>query len=894
MNKRLFALVFISVLLIGIVSAGWFSDFINKLTGNSISVENNCSETLSNPVFLTHFDSSFLDKGDCNLGNQLGASNTLTTKYKKVGTGAGQFSSGGAYVKHNSNLDNLVNEISIALWVYPTKTTNQNEAQWFVAKRDNDNNENGEHSFQFGFNYQESGTKLDFGFMQDNSGDRDWTEWRTVNDIPLNKWSHVAVVYKPYNYIKFYVDGVEQSVVRVNTQWHTTSGYPQIPSTSEDLAIGTRGQFGNYWNLDNFQGYMDELGIWNSVLSSKEISKLAQGGKISCGTCSSETPTNESGSNLTNGSNVSELEITPVVSPEILAGKSSCDGSDNCIVYEGTQITDTFYGKNISLEDMDSSKVSLNFGNTQTDYFSKGDTQQFSDGTNLIINNISYNNFNESNNFVNLSIGFNEVSTRTTRGELTGIDAYIKYCVGSPNYPEAKNNNHNKQYWTAASEDHPNWPTGAPSVGVHTFGFPAMHGGQVSGGNSNPFNTIATILITDKVGSYDSRESTEVKLFSLKETKDQSATFMATYMQDGNDLPMPYSAAVSDCVIIHVRDGTCEDGIQNGDEENVDCGGSWCDKCPMNCTSELGGKMCEPSNCLGSIEYNTLEHFAKGAMDASECCIPASGCLSEPVPIGDAEKICSEMNGTGCSADPYSDCCGDNKDSLVEIPLFNVKGDGEDFFKCCKSGGCCSNTFKEVCKRTLTNVCGSCPAGYRTTKVHYTSYCKLGGLSFSTTKDCELVYTPEEPRDLVDELPETCLKNNQTGTRDPTLNALSYLPADEQPDSFNTCKLYAEVKTSTDCSELKTYHKDRGGAISSISWVDAGTKWIIWPISKRRICRADFRWPEDNCKYFFDPVLDEGCPNAKNLKACKGSSCTGVSAPKEDIGYRVRDTAQCS
>jgi len=84
-----------------------------------------------------------------------------------------------------------------------------------------------------------------------------------------NTWYHVVVTCGGYgSYLKMYINGVQEGgsvVVNINDYWKDTT----------NILIGTRNTNDSSYN---FNGYIDELVIWNTELSSTEVSALYNSG----------------------------------------------------------------------------------------------------------------------------------------------------------------------------------------------------------------------------------------------------------------------------------------------------------------------------------------------------------------------------------------------------------------------------------------------------------------------------------------------------------------------------------------------------------------------------------------------------------------------------------------
>ncbi|WP_059102580.1 LamG-like jellyroll fold domain-containing protein [Shouchella shacheensis] len=93
------------------------------------------------------------------------------------------------------------------------------------------------------------------------SGSSTWYDANTEMMIPPDEWTHLAFTVNDGN-IRVYVDGEEK---------HADSGFPDIFTTTDaSFGLGV-----NYWD-DPYQGLMDELQVYEGLLSAKEIAEMAE------------------------------------------------------------------------------------------------------------------------------------------------------------------------------------------------------------------------------------------------------------------------------------------------------------------------------------------------------------------------------------------------------------------------------------------------------------------------------------------------------------------------------------------------------------------------------------------------------------------------------------------
>ena len=86
-------------------------------------------------------------------------------------------------------------------------------------------------------------------------------EWTPAPAIP-NRWQHIAAVFTPTN-VEFYANGARYSY----------GAAPLGQNTTRRLRIGASPAFGEY-----FQGFADEISVYNRALSAAEITNIYNAG----------------------------------------------------------------------------------------------------------------------------------------------------------------------------------------------------------------------------------------------------------------------------------------------------------------------------------------------------------------------------------------------------------------------------------------------------------------------------------------------------------------------------------------------------------------------------------------------------------------------------------------
>ncbi len=82
-----------------------------------------------------------------------------------------------------------------------------------------------------------------------------------ANSIELNTWQHVAVTYDSISDVKLYIDGILQ---QLTVPFDQAMGL--LSTNNQSLIVGEA-----FSNLRAFEGALDELRIWNKVLTGNEI-----------------------------------------------------------------------------------------------------------------------------------------------------------------------------------------------------------------------------------------------------------------------------------------------------------------------------------------------------------------------------------------------------------------------------------------------------------------------------------------------------------------------------------------------------------------------------------------------------------------------------------------------
>ena len=253
MKRGIILILIICLLSVSFVSAGFFSDIFDKITGKTITGYA-IAEDCTNVVALYHFDGNAND--DSGNGND-GINNGATFNTGKLGQGA-VFDGVNDYVDAgNDNSLKLNNDFTVSVWVKPEST--QEEAQVGIII-------GGYYSSPYyGIRYQNSRARF---LIYDGTQNPNIPS-NLIND---GAWHHIVGVRDVgADTLSLYEDGVQISSIE-----DTTTGSIEFTNSFHI------GRDRDSW----FNGTIDEVIIYNKVLNSSEVSELYNSGagvSVSCG-----------------------------------------------------------------------------------------------------------------------------------------------------------------------------------------------------------------------------------------------------------------------------------------------------------------------------------------------------------------------------------------------------------------------------------------------------------------------------------------------------------------------------------------------------------------------------------------------------------------------------------
>lgn len=178
-----------------------------------------------------------------------------TTGQNGVANGSYSFNGTNSYIDLgiNTSIGNLTNNFSVSVWVYHTGANSSNAVIFAPSRL----------SSQNGFHLALIGTNVRFT----TTGIKDYSS--ATSTAAPNTWSHLVVVFQNNN-ATFFVNGIQRDTVT-----HTAGA---SINNDDPLYIGSSTQVGSNLLEGPFLGKIDDLRIYNKVLSAANVADIyAQG-----------------------------------------------------------------------------------------------------------------------------------------------------------------------------------------------------------------------------------------------------------------------------------------------------------------------------------------------------------------------------------------------------------------------------------------------------------------------------------------------------------------------------------------------------------------------------------------------------------------------------------------
>ena len=214
---------------------------------------------------LYNFDSSWsnnaTDSDSITTGGDMTAQNnaTFSTSVKKLGTASASFPADGDYAKtstaNGANFD-FTGDSTVTLWVYRTDGLDSSYHA-MVSKRSGGNSE-----YNLYLEPVSSGVSKPHLYITMGSSTFNGS---ATGAIPDSTWTHLATTIDG-DVMKYYINGALDSTHDLNGAKGTLASQP--------FGVGAISGTGT----EGYQGYLDQVSVWNRALSASEISTIYNSG----------------------------------------------------------------------------------------------------------------------------------------------------------------------------------------------------------------------------------------------------------------------------------------------------------------------------------------------------------------------------------------------------------------------------------------------------------------------------------------------------------------------------------------------------------------------------------------------------------------------------------------
>ena len=187
--------------------------------------------------------------------------NTSLSKVGRCGKDAAYFNGANAYAncQQSAALD-VGTQMSVLAWVYPLGPTGRDGQEGIINNHDS--------NADTGFTFYLDDMRLAMSFGDGGGG---WPYSRIPKSqatVPLNRWSHVAVV-RDGTTMTFYLNGKQDSV-------HAVGPNKMAPGQNDVWIGGDTNVPGHAW----FSGYIDEIAVYNRALDKQAINHFVKMGQM--------------------------------------------------------------------------------------------------------------------------------------------------------------------------------------------------------------------------------------------------------------------------------------------------------------------------------------------------------------------------------------------------------------------------------------------------------------------------------------------------------------------------------------------------------------------------------------------------------------------------------------
>ncbi len=120
-----------------------------------------------------------------------------------------------------------------------------------------------------------------------------------------------------------------------------------------------------------------------------------------------------------------------------------------------------------------------------------------------------------------------------------------------------------------------------------------------------------------------------------------------------------FASSESTNFCINFSEPTCNDGVQNGDETGVDCGGSSCEACPVAGCTDTGAHNYDPN---ATLDDGSCETCSDNVLNGDETGVDCGGALCGPCPVpGCMDASAHNYNPNATVDDGSCETCSDGE-----------------------------------------------------------------------------------------------------------------------------------------------------------------------------------------------------------------------------------------
>lgn len=270
--------------------------------------------------------------------------NTNTVNGRSASSTSLDFNGSNSYVEASTNplLENITSALTLSAWIKPNNTGSEGA---IIARRDFVGNPNGERT-HFQLSITSTGA-IQFAAQNNSISNSNILVTSASQTVDYQDWNHIASTFEQ-DTVKIYHNGqlihsqyTPNQVLSPNNHW---------------MNIGRIHRSGGNTFFNEFNGSIDEIGIWNRAINPSEVNYLFSGSNLLWST--SET----------NDSIYIPLDSTVQYYVVVSQNGATCSDSIAIEVNQGIQASDTTicYGENVTLSTVNSQSAIWSTGDTAT------------------------------------------------------------------------------------------------------------------------------------------------------------------------------------------------------------------------------------------------------------------------------------------------------------------------------------------------------------------------------------------------------------------------------------------------------------------------------------------------------------------------------------------------